>query len=98
MSTNEEHLNYSVEDNLGLLERIDNNLKMSPKYIRFNKFIKTHNLTDEYSVRDLSRWHMILTSSCVQGISDFAKEHNLDFDKTKMTVPKFFELDRKSVV
>ena len=76
-----------------LLENyMTNFIKSTAKYNRFNKFIETHNLTDEYSVRDLSRWHMILTASCAQGRSDFAKEHNLDFNKTKMTVPEFFEL------
>ena len=92
MDVNEIKKKLLTTESPAIKNYMNNFMENAPRYSRFNKFIETHNLTDEYSVRDLSRWHMILTASCAQGRSDFAKEHNLDFNKTKMTVPEFFEL------
>lgn len=58
---------------------------------RIDTFIKTHNLTDKYPAKELSRWHMILTHSCPVGRHLYAKKVNVDVDKEMFTVPEFFE-------
>ena len=71
-------------------------IKMIPDYKRINKFIETHNLTDKYPVKDLERWHMLLTSSCHKGRADFAQSHNLNINEDMLTIPEFFELVKGS--
>ena len=63
-----------------------------PKKDRLKKFIETHNMTDKYSVKELSRWHMLLTQSCTQGRKKFAEQHNLDIEHDYLTVPEFLRL------
>ena len=71
-------------------------IEIIPDYRRINNFIKTHNLTDKYPVKELERWHMVLTSSCRKGRSDFAEAHNLNIEEDMLTIPEFFELVKGS--
>ena len=64
-----------------------------PKHKWIDKFVETHNFTDKYSVRDLSRWHMLLTKSCAEGRDEFIKR-NKAHDDDMFTVSEFFELTK----
>lgn len=63
-----------------------------PNIRRLKNFVNEHNLTDKYPVKDLERWHMLLTSSCTKGRKEFAESHNLDMQKDELTIPEFFEM------
>lgn len=64
----------------------------SKKRQRLEAFAKTHNLVDKYPIKELSRWHMILTNSCASGREAFAQKHNLDLKDGMLTIPEFIEL------
>ena len=51
-----------------------------------------HNIEDSYPIKELARWHTILTGSCPQGISDFAQKNNIDVENGTMTVLEFIEI------
>ncbi len=45
---------------------------------------------------DFFSWHHRLTGSCEQGRREFAREHDVDIDRDKMTPEEFFALTRDS--
>lgn len=45
---------------------------------------------------DFFSWHHRLTGSCEQGRREFAKQHDIDIDRDKMTPEEFFALTRDS--
>lgn len=65
-----------------------------PEEERIAEFIKCHDLKSEYSARDLWEWHHRLTGSCEMGRNQFAEEHAIDINTTKLTVKDFIELTR----
>lgn len=58
---------------------------------RVELFMLTHNLTDKYHVKDLYRWHTLLTKSCTNGKDIFAKKMGLNMETDEVTLPEFFE-------
>ena len=48
--------------------------------------------TKKYKASDFYQWHNYLTGSCEMGREVFAKEHNINIGKDKMTVQEFIEL------
>lgn len=70
-------------------------LKNASKRRRLMAFADSHNMTDRYPIKELSRWHMLMTKSCATGREAFAQRHNLDLEKGTLTVPEFIELVRK---
>lgn len=70
-------------------------LKNATKRRRLMAFADSHNMTDRYPIKELSRWHMLMTKSCATGREAFAQRHNLDLNNGTLTVPEFIELVRK---
>ena len=58
---------------------------------RVEEFIRMHNLTDKYPIKELYRWHALLTSSCVNGRDLFVKKLGLNLETDEVTLPEFFE-------
>ena len=75
-----------------VLKKYNEFIKSTAFETKINDFVNTHNMTDKYSARELSRWHMILTMSCPSGRYQFAKKMNIDVNNDYFTVPEFFEL------
>jgi hypothetical protein len=67
-----------------------------PNMRRLKNFVNDHNLTDKYPVKDLERWHMLLTSSCTKGRKEFVESHKLNMEKDELTIPEFFEMVKGS--
>ena len=47
-------------------------------------------------VKELYRWHHILTGSCKAGRNAFAREHSIDIENGRMTVREFINLTKDS--
>lgn len=62
-----------------------------PSNSRIQEFVETHNLTDKYPVKDLYRWHMLLTASCYTGRKELLNDMGVDLEKDEATVPEFFD-------
>lgn len=67
-------------------------MQKATKRSRLEAFANSHNMTDRYPIKELSRWHMLITKSCSSGREAFAKRHNLDLENGTLTVPEFIEL------
>ena len=59
---------------------------------RIRKFLEGKNLEDRYAIKELSRWHTLMTLSCPTGKKEFAEKHNLDIENGTLTIPEFIEL------
>lgn len=70
-------------------------IKKASKRSRLEAFADSHNMTDRYPIKELSRWHMLITKSCSSGREAFAKRHNLDLENGTLTVPEFIELVKR---
>ena len=71
-----------IDSENSILKRV---YKMSDEQKHLNrveKFIKTHNLKDKYSAKDLYRWHTLLTASCIQGKNNFFRDHGYDLENS----------------
>lgn len=73
-------------------KKVKEYLDSIPYKRRVNSFMAKYNMTDKYPVKDLLRWHMIVTKSCPEGIKTFAENHGMDIENGMMTVPECIEL------
>lgn len=84
--------NTVVNINPEVMEKYHELIRSTAFESKINDFVNTHNMTDKYSARELSRWHMLMTFSCPQGRYQFAKKMNIDVNNDYFTVPEFFAL------
>ena len=82
-----ETIKQAIKD---LEEKIMKNIDTEEVIEKFiNKFT---DYTKKYKASDFYQWHNYLTGSCEMGREVFAKEHNINIGKDKMTVQEFIEL------
>lgn len=77
-----------------LEEKIMKNIDTEEVISRFKEEFTDY--TKKYKASDFYQWHNYLTGSCEMGRKVFAKEHNINIGKDKMTVQEFIELTKNS--
>ncbi|MBE6234739.1 MAG: hypothetical protein E7112_00720 [Bacteroidales bacterium] len=70
-------------------------MQKATKRSRLEAFANSHNMTDRYPIKELSRWHMLMTKSCASGREAFAQRKGLDLENGTLTVPEFIELVKR---
>lgn len=77
------------QSNKGTMNKI---IQQKSLDFRIRKFLEGKNLEDRYAIKELSRWHTLMTLSCPTGKKEFAEKHNLDIENGTLTIPEFIEL------
>ena len=76
-----------------LNEKLFNNMPIEQRIVKFKEHFTGK---DKYPALEFFEWHGKLTGSCEMGRKSFARDHEIDLDKDKITVAEFIDLTKDS--